>query len=118
MRTLKKTLCVILCLAMMVGLCAIGANAITFDDYKDKEKIKYENAVTLLTALKVLEGDEKGGKEGGDNVAAYRTEGAKDGAKDNTKGNIKDCKPSLGFASSGLRFPLLRGAGGINLTPR
>ena len=38
----------------------------------------------------LLEGDEKGGKEGGDNVAAYRTEGAKDGAKDVTDGTKDD----------------------------
>ena len=60
MRTLKKTLCLILCLAMMVGLCAMGASAIKFDDYKDKDKITYDEAVTLLTALGVLEGDENG----------------------------------------------------------
>ena len=60
MRTLKKSLCLILCLAMMVGLCAIGASAVKYDDYKDKDKITYESAVTLLTALGVLEGDDKG----------------------------------------------------------
>ena len=36
MRTLKKTLCLVLVLAMMVGLCAISASAIDFADYKDK----------------------------------------------------------------------------------
>ena len=56
MRTLKKTLCLVLCLAMMVGLCAMGASAVTIDDYKDKDKIQYEEAVTLLSALGVLEG--------------------------------------------------------------
>ncbi len=60
MRTLKKTLCLVLCLAMMVGLCAIGTSAIKYDDYKDKDKINYESAVTLLTALGVLEGDSQG----------------------------------------------------------
>ncbi len=60
MRTLKKTLCLILCLAMMVGLCAIGTSAVKYDDYKDKDKVTYESAVTLLTALGVLEGDDKG----------------------------------------------------------
>ena len=60
MRTLKKTLCLVLCLAMMVGLCAIGASAVKYDDYKDKDKVTYESAVTLLTALGVLEGDNNG----------------------------------------------------------
>lgn len=56
MRTLKKTLCLVLCLAMMVGLCAMATSAVTIDDYKDKDKIQYEEAVTLLSALGVLEG--------------------------------------------------------------
>ena len=56
MRTLKKTLCLVLCLAMMVGLCAMATSAVSIDDYKDKDKIQYEEAVTLLSALGVLEG--------------------------------------------------------------
>ena len=56
MRTLKKSLALVLCLAMMVGLCAVGASAVTIDDYKDKDKIQYQDAVTLLSALGVLEG--------------------------------------------------------------
>ena len=56
MRTLKKTLCLVLCLAMMVGLCAVAASAVSIDDYKDKEVIQYKEAVELLSALNVLEG--------------------------------------------------------------
>ena len=61
MRTLKKTLCLVLVLAMMVGLCAIGASAaMKLDDYKDKDTIQHKEAVAVLSALSVLEGDENG----------------------------------------------------------
>lgn len=74
MRTLKKTLCLVLCLAMMVGLCAIGANAIEYKDYPDKDKIEHEEAVMLLTALGVLQGDAQGYRPGD---GLTRAEGAK-----------------------------------------
>ena len=60
MRTLKKTLCLVLVLAMMVGLCAVGASAAKLDDYSDKDSIQNKEAVAILSALKVLEGDERG----------------------------------------------------------
>jgi hypothetical protein len=60
MRTLKKTLCLVLVLAMMVGLCAMGASAAKIDDYKDKDAIEHKEAVAVLSALGVLEGDENG----------------------------------------------------------
>lgn len=56
MRTLKKTLCLVLCLVMMVGLCAIGANAA----FTDEDKINYKEAVDLLTGIKVLNGKPDG----------------------------------------------------------
>lgn len=52
MRTLKKTLCLVLCLAMMVGLCVIGTSAA----YTDESEITYKEAVGVLSMLKVLEG--------------------------------------------------------------
>lgn len=60
MRTLKKTLCLVLALAMMVGLCAVGASAVTFDDYPDKDSIKHPQAVKVMTAIGVLQGDDRG----------------------------------------------------------
>ena len=50
MRTLKKTLCLVLCLAMMAGLCV---SAFAFDD--DAE-IKYKEAVAVLTGIGVIKG--------------------------------------------------------------
>ncbi len=60
MRTLKKTLCLVLALAMMVGLCAVGASAVTVDDYKDKDQIPNMEAFATLTAIGVFQGDDKG----------------------------------------------------------
>ncbi len=55
MRTLKKTLCLVLCLAMMAGLCVFASA-----DFKDADKIENTEAVTILTGLGVIQGDEKG----------------------------------------------------------
>ena len=74
MRTLKKTLCLVLALAMMVGLCAMGANAITFDDYKDKEKVEHVEAVKVLTGMGILQGDDTGNFRASDTM--NRAEGA------------------------------------------
>lgn len=57
MRTLKKTLCLVLCLVMMVGLCAIGANAV---DFTDEEQITYKEAVALLSGIGVINGKPDG----------------------------------------------------------
>ena len=73
MRTLKKTLCLVLVLAMMVGLCAVGASAAKLADYPDKDSIKNTEAVALLSALGILEGDERGFRP---NDTLTRAEGA------------------------------------------
>lgn len=57
MRTLKKTLCLILVLSMMVGLCAFGAFAA---DYTDADKIEHKDAVTIMTGMGVIKGDDTG----------------------------------------------------------
>ena len=74
MRTLKRTLCLALVLVMMVGLLAVGASAVSLDDYQDKDAIKHQEAVALLSALSVLQGDQ-GGFRPGDGLT--RAEGAK-----------------------------------------
>mgnify|MGYP000245372625 CR=1 FL=1 len=55
MRTLKKTLCLVLCLAMMAGLCVFASA-----DFKDQDKVKNEEAVAVLTGIGVIQGDDKG----------------------------------------------------------
>jgi len=79
MRTLKKTLCLVLALAMMVGLCAVGASAVTVDDYKDKDQIPNMEAFATLTAIGVFQGDDKGNVN--PNAALTRAEGATLAAK-------------------------------------
>ena len=55
MRTLKKTLCLVLCLAMMAGLCCVAASA----DFNDAAEIKNEKAVAVLTGIGVINGIEQ-----------------------------------------------------------
>ena len=55
MRTLKKTLCLVLCLAMMAGLCVFASA-----DFEDQDKIENTEAVAVLTGLGVIQGDDKG----------------------------------------------------------
>ena len=54
MRTLKKTLCLVLCLAMMAGLCAVCASA----EFTDADEIEYKEAVDVLTGIGVIDGFE------------------------------------------------------------
>ena len=55
MKNLSKVLSLVLALAMIVGVFTIGAAAFT-----DDEDISYEEAVEVLSAIKVLEGFEDG----------------------------------------------------------
>ncbi len=52
MRTLKKSLSLVLALVMVLGLFVVGTNAA----YADKETITYADAVEVLTGLGVIEG--------------------------------------------------------------
>ena len=61
MRNLKKVLSLSLALVMLLGMMVVGAGAATtFNDLKDKDEVSenYAEAVDLLTALGVLEGNE------------------------------------------------------------
>ena len=57
MRTLKKTLCLVLALVMVLGLCAFNVSAAEFTD---TAAIKYKEAVGVMQAAKVLAGFEDG----------------------------------------------------------
>ena len=52
MRTLKKTLCLVLCLAMMAGLCVIGTSAA----FTDADEIQNKEAVDVMAALGIIAG--------------------------------------------------------------
>ena len=56
MRTLKKTLCLVLCLVMMAGLCVFGASA----EFTDEDKIENKEAAAVLTGIGVLTGRDDG----------------------------------------------------------
>jgi hypothetical protein len=53
MKTLKKTLCLVLAVVLAVGTLAISASATDFNDDAD---IEYNEAVEVLTAIKVIDG--------------------------------------------------------------
>ena len=53
MRNLKKTLCLILALVFVLGLCTVGAADIEFSDEKD---IQYKEAVQAMAGLGILAG--------------------------------------------------------------
>lgn len=52
MRTLKKSLCLVLALVFVLGLCTIGAGAA----FTDAESIQYTNAVETMAALGIING--------------------------------------------------------------
>ncbi len=61
MRNLKKVLSLSLALVMLLGMMVVGAGAATaLDVYSDKGDITYKEAVDLLTAIDVLQGDDGG----------------------------------------------------------
>ena len=55
MKTLKKTLCVVLAVVMAVGTLAITASA---TDFADDANITYDEAVEVLTGLGIIDGKE------------------------------------------------------------
>ena len=60
MKTLKKTLCLVLAVVMVVGVLIIPAGAADYKDYTDKEDIKHEEAVKVLTYLEIVSGTGSG----------------------------------------------------------
>ena len=71
MRTLKKTLCLVLAVVMILGLGVIGVSA---KEYTDGESVQHKEAVEVLSAVNVFEGDENGAFNG--SKALTRAEGA------------------------------------------
>lgn len=72
MRNLKKTLCLVLALVFVLGLCTVGAADIAFTDEKD---IQYKEAVQFMAGLGILNGYEDGSFKPGQNLT--RAEAAK-----------------------------------------
>ncbi len=60
MKTLKKTLCLVLAVVMVVGVLIIPAGAADYDDFTDKDAIEHKEAVSVLTGLGIIEGTGSG----------------------------------------------------------
>lgn len=58
MKTLKKTLCLVLAVVMLLGIGAVSASATL--DYSDNDQITYAEAVDVMSGIGVLVGDEGG----------------------------------------------------------
>ena len=58
MKTLKKTLCLVLAMVMVFGLCAVSASAKL--EYTDNDDITYKEAVDVLSGIGILAGDARG----------------------------------------------------------
>ena len=58
MKTLKKTLCLVLAVVMVLGLGVISASAAL--EYADNDSITYAEAVDVMSGIGVLIGDESG----------------------------------------------------------
>ncbi len=56
MRILKKSLCLVLAMIFVLGLCTIGAGAFT-----DDAKVTYKDAVNVMAGLGVIKGDDNDG---------------------------------------------------------
>ena len=69
MRTLKRTLCLVLALVMVLGL---GVNAFAFDktadDFPDKDDSVHDEALAVLTAIGIVVGDNEGMLNAKENV--------------------------------------------------
>ena len=59
MRNLKKTLCLVLALVFVLGLCTVGA--VNGTDFSDQEEINYSTAVKAMSGLGILVGDDNDG---------------------------------------------------------
>ena len=62
---ISKSLCLVLALVFVLGLCTFGSNAAI---YSDAAQINYGNAVTVLTGLQIIEGYPDGTFQPTDNV--------------------------------------------------
>ena len=59
MRNLKRTLCLVLAAAMLIGMMVVSASAAS-SDFTDSDEITYTEAVDVMNALGVIEGTDTG----------------------------------------------------------
>ena len=56
MRNLKRALSLVLAVVMVIGLMVVGASAVSYNDFSDREEIVNKDAVSMLTTLEIIEG--------------------------------------------------------------
>ena len=49
MRNLKRALSLILAAAMLIGMMVVGAGAVSYNDFPDRDEIVNKDAVSMLT---------------------------------------------------------------------
>ena len=60
MRNLKRALSLILAAAMLIGMMVVGASAVSYNDFPDRDEIVNKDAVSMLTTLGIIEGKPDG----------------------------------------------------------
>ena len=60
MRNLKRALSLILAAAMLIGMMVVGASAVSYNDFPDRDEIVNKDAVSMLTTLGIIEGTDQG----------------------------------------------------------
>ena len=60
MRNLKRVLGLALASVMVLSMMVVGASAANYDDFTDKDEIVNTEAVSILTALNVINGKDDG----------------------------------------------------------
>ena len=56
MRNLKRALSLALAAVMVIGMMVVGAGAASYNDFTDKDEIKNEDAVSMVTELGIING--------------------------------------------------------------
>ena len=94
MRNLKRALSLAMASIMVLGMMAVGAGAVSYDDFSDKDKIVNDDAVSMLVELNVINGKDDGSFDPEGIVT--RAEMAKmicvvlNGGKDPSLGNVSN----------------------------
>ena len=60
MRNLKRALSLLLAAAMLIGMMVVGASAVSYNDFPDRDEIVNKDAVSMLTTLGIIEGQPDG----------------------------------------------------------
>ena len=60
MRNLKRALSLALAAVMLIGMMVVGASAVSYNDFTDRDEIVNKAAVSMLTTLGVIDGKTDG----------------------------------------------------------